>query len=487
MEKFTNSDLCQMLKSKKEMVKQNELETIKLKTENNYHEKEKHNEIQIIEQVKQEERNVNTNVGSIFDDPPKNLETNVNDSVEKGNIESLRYLIDVANESLEIDHPEKQTLLHIACIYGHIPIIQYLVKKGFDINAPSTIGETPLHIACSNGHLSAVRYIIETLHASTDSVDKDGYNALHFAAKNGHVPVVKYLIEKVNISPEIKTNNNSTSLHLAIENNRLDVIKYLISLNVDLSVRNKSDETPLTLASRSNNQLVFDYFREKYRLPKDLKPNLIEACKTGQYESVVYQVEALNANLNETELDDKPIHIAAKNGHTKIVQYLIECAHENIESKGNGNSTPLISACDSGSLNVVKYLISKGANINATDITGTTPLIRATKSHHPDVVKYLIDNGAYLNTIDNLGQAAIHYAVNDKSFEIVKYLVDAKANLEIATEGNYYTPLHYAAMSDCTEIARYLIDNGANKYADAGYKTTPYVLARTADMKKLLQ
>jgi ankyrin repeat protein len=41
-------------------------------------------------------------------------------------------------------------ILHLACLCGHLDIVQSLVEKGADINAKNTnAGSTPLYLACS--------------------------------------------------------------------------------------------------------------------------------------------------------------------------------------------------------------------------------------------------------------------------------------------------------------------------------------------------
>jgi ankyrin repeat protein len=62
----------------------------------------------------------------------------------------------------------------------------------------------------------------------------------------------------------------------------------------------------------------------------------------------------------------------------------------------------LINASSNGYLDIVQYLISKGANIEAKDnwifslnhIYGYTSLISASREGHLDIVEYLISKGA---------------------------------------------------------------------------------------------
>ncbi len=59
--------------------------------------------------------------------------------------------------------------------------------------------------------------------------------------------------------------------------------------------------------------------------------------------------------------------------------------------------TPLILASDEGHLEVVKYLIKKGAKIKHSDKYNNFPLMKAVCKGHHEVVKCLIENGANAN------------------------------------------------------------------------------------------
>ncbi|XP_077357037.1 myotrophin [Festucalex cinctus] len=51
--------------------------------------------------------------------------------------------------------------LHIACDFGHTPVVEYLISKGADVNASDKHGLTPLLIACFEGHCACVKVLLE--------------------------------------------------------------------------------------------------------------------------------------------------------------------------------------------------------------------------------------------------------------------------------------------------------------------------------------
>ena len=71
------------------------------------------------------------------------------------------------------------TPLHYACQEGHLPIVEYLISKGANIEAKGEIEMTPLHYACQEGHLPIVEYLISK-GANIDAQDGDGSSLIHY-------------------------------------------------------------------------------------------------------------------------------------------------------------------------------------------------------------------------------------------------------------------------------------------------------------------
>uniref|UniRef100_A0A3B4GQI2 Myotrophin-like n=1 Tax=Pundamilia nyererei TaxID=303518 RepID=A0A3B4GQI2_9CICH len=55
--------------------------------------------------------------------------------------------------------------LHYAADFGQTDVVEFLISKGADINAPDKHGFTPLMTACFEGHLSCVKLLLEKVGA----------------------------------------------------------------------------------------------------------------------------------------------------------------------------------------------------------------------------------------------------------------------------------------------------------------------------------
>jgi len=121
------------------------------------------------------------------------------------------------------------------------------------------------------------------------------------------------------------------------------------------------------------------------------------------------------------------LSLAAESGHLNIVQYLV--------SKGEYNESALRLAAQYGHLNIVKYLLQpvklnrkyKGYDIH----TFYDDVLRiAAKNGHLQVVQYLVSKGANIHGAD---ESALFLAVRIYNLKIIQYLISVGANSNVLT------------------------------------------------------
>ena len=74
---------------------------------------------------------------------------------------------------------------------------------------------TPLHCSCEKGYLPIVEYLISK-GANIEATDENGDYGIHYASKYAYLPIVQYLIEKQNVNIRIP-------LHFACKNRRIQI------------------------------------------------------------------------------------------------------------------------------------------------------------------------------------------------------------------------------------------------------------------------
>ena len=59
----------------------------------------------------------------------------------------LLNILLISKQKLEAkDKNQKETPLHYSCLIGNLPIVEYLIENGADIEAKTSNKETPLHV-----------------------------------------------------------------------------------------------------------------------------------------------------------------------------------------------------------------------------------------------------------------------------------------------------------------------------------------------------
>ena len=109
-------------------------------------------------------------------------------------------------------------------------------------------------------------------------------------------------------------------------------------------------------------------------------------------------------------------------------------------------------AANNGHLEVVKYLVAKGADIQ---VEHAFAIIQPAKNGHLEVVKYLVSQGA---DVILYGNFAVQYASMNGHIEVVKYLISQGAN--VRTENDFSTL--YASDFGHLEIVKYLVSQGSS-------------------------
>ena len=137
----------------------------------------------------------------------------------------------------------------------------------------------------------------------------------------------------------------------------------------------------------------------------------------------------------------------------------------------------IIPAATSGDLAKVRELVEKDpACVNVRGTDGRTPLHWAARGVHLEVLRFLVDRGADVNALDNNGTAPLHSVASRGNVEGIRILLAKGADIHMAT-ADRNTLLHLAAQAGRVEAVRLLVARGADIERANGYGRTPLVLA----------
>lgn len=180
-------------------------------------------------------------------------------AADKGDLESVKYLVEIAKFDVDAENKDYYTALIFAANSGHMNVVQYLVETAHaQVNTKEQNAWTALMLSIYNNHLDITKYLIN--HGADVNAHKDGYTALILAAFNDHLDVVKYLVDNHADVDAENNNNNGTALIEAAGSDHLEIVKYLVgTAHASIDARDKEAWTALMRASINNHLEVVKY------------------------------------------------------------------------------------------------------------------------------------------------------------------------------------------------------------------------------------
>ncbi|KAK7868259.1 hypothetical protein R5R35_000657 [Gryllus longicercus] len=151
--------------------------------------------------------------------------------------------------------------------------------------------------------------------------------------------------------------------------------------------------------------------------------------------------------------------------------------------------TPLHVACCEGSVEVVEFLLLRGANVHMKDRFDNTPLLNAIYFDHHEVIKILVKCGAHIiGPRQNIGDKLCSAAAKGQLKRFVSYqLAGADFN---QVDSSHRTALHVAVLHNQETIVRFLIGVKVNLKCKDMLGETPLSIAiklRHDKIRKILE
>ncbi|XP_077993179.1 NF-kappa-B inhibitor epsilon-like [Glandiceps talaboti] len=195
-------------------------------------------------------------------------------------------------------------------------------------------------------------------------------------------------------------------------------------------------------------------------------------------EAIIDQAPSCEFLDIHNDLLQKPLHLAVILKQSRICRKLI-VAGATVDARDRHGETPLHLACSGGDMNTVQAVIEpltadetylfKGMRVpqlpqdlELKNYEGFTCLHLAAFGNQLEVLEYLVSKGADINAGDGKsGRTALHYAVENGNANLIRFLLHYQAYVDTLTY-NGCTPLHLAVGRGYQQGAEILMQAGAD-------------------------
>ncbi|KAJ7726445.1 ankyrin repeat-containing domain protein, partial [Mycena maculata] len=407
-----------------------------------------------------------------------------------GYAEGVCFLLEKGANVDAVDGP-MGTALQTAAYKGFTQIVGLLLDK--EANLYPDTHATPLYLACLKGHMEVVQMLLE--HGAIASApEEEVHLVLDQVIKEGHIDILCLLLNN-GVDANTTSNSFSSALHTACSFNQRQIIELLLSNGADINAVGGKYEGLLPAASAGGMLDIVQLF-----VDKGLDVNQIEGGKysalqasseAGHPEVVCFLLEKAAEVNTQGEIFGSALHaVSAPMPWSPLkpetyIAHLMDIAHlllnngADINTVGGKYGGLLPAASAGGMLEIVQLLVNKGLDANRIEAGKYSPLQAASEAGHPEVVHFLLESGAKVNAqggkFGSLLQAAAAAQPNlleisrfiESQTKVISLLLASGADPS-STGGKFGSALCATSIGGHHEIVTILLDHGTDVNLECG-------------------
>lgn len=275
---------------------------------------------------------------------------------------------------------DSYSLLHWACHYGALEVVQWLLRHGADTSKCSTQGWSPMHVAAIRGQHACIQALVN-YDGDLSLQDLKGHTSLHLAAAHGRVLTLQTLL-RAGADVATADNRGWTVSHHAAFHGYHGILQLLKKWGANLFEVDDNGDTPSHLAAREGHLMSLKYL----------------LCTHGNIVEAMYE---------KNNMGESPKSLAVRFEKSACIEYMNVAEKDcKLPEFYQDDEYPAHLAAYNGNLHLLSMLISEGhCHINQSDPLGCSPAHKASSNGHRDCLQWLIDHGANVAMVNNAGES----------------------------------------------------------------------------------
>ncbi|KAK3238712.1 hypothetical protein CYMTET_51296 [Cymbomonas tetramitiformis] len=275
-----------------------------------------------------------------------------------GNLQHMKQLL--KNSPIDLDDADTngRTVLAVAASEGQVEVVQYLLSEGANAGIKDRSGNTPLNDAVREGH-GKVALELKSAGFKLDYAALDMAAMLCEVAYSGSTAKMQQLVlhgGDINLGDY----DGRTALMLAASSGRLEMVDLLLKAGADMEAQDQFGNTALDDAVREKHLEVQKRLCQAGARLRSRGIQLCEAAAVGDLETLILLCKN-GADANEGDYDKRTgLHLAASNGHSNCVDFLLEKKDIDINAVDKFGGTPLDDALRHQNSAIVVMLAKRG-------------------------------------------------------------------------------------------------------------------------------
>ncbi|XP_077209978.1 ankyrin [Tasmannia lanceolata] len=224
-----------------------------------------------------------------------------------------------------------ETALMLCARYNRDECLRVLAASGADLGLVNSVGHCANSIACSNlWSLGFQQTVLDVIRDGKiiRSSDISIFSPIMFVTLSGDVDALKKLLEQPHININEQDKNGLSPVMVAAMEGHVEAFRLLVFAGADVKLRNKANETAITLSELNKNRDLFEKVMLEFELEKgNCKGFYALHCATRRGDqAAVRLLTSRGYDVNVPDGDGyTPLMLAAREGHGYLCEILISC------------------------------------------------------------------------------------------------------------------------------------------------------------------